>query len=329
MLRLPPFAYLRPRTVAEAVETLATHGARARPLAGGTDLLPKMKRRQLQPSYLVAISHLPELRGLEGSAASGLSIGAGEPLARVAIHPEVVAGYPALARAAAAVSTPQLRAMGTLGGNLAVDPRCTYYDQTEEWRESMGSCLKVGGEVCLLAPAGSRCWAVSSSDTAPVLIALGAEVTLEGPAGVRTIPLAELYANDGMAYLTTAPDELITRVHIPPAQGWRSTYLKLRRRGSFDFPILGVAVALRPEDGVVAEVRIVLGAVASRPIRAEGAEALLAGRPPTAELLAEVAQRAGDPAKPLDNTDLTHPWRKRMSRVLVRRALAELTHRPA
>ncbi len=325
MLRLPPFTYLRARSVAEAVELLAAHGPDAAPLAGGTDLLPKMKRRQLRPAHLVGLSRLPELRGLEGSPASGLSIRAGEPLARVATHPDVLRGYPALARAAAAVSTPQLRAMGTLGGNLAVDPRCTYYDQTEEWRESMGPCLKVGGEVCLVAPGGSRCWAVSSSDTAPALIALDARVTLRGVEGERTVPLADLYSNDGIAYLTRRPDEVITEVRLPPADGWRSTYLKLRRRGSFDFPILGVAAALRLEDGVVAEARIVLGAVASRPVRAEAAEALLAGLQPTRELLAEVARRAGDPAKPLDNADLPHPWRKRMSRVFARRALAQLT----
>ena len=325
MLRLPPFTYLRPRSVGEAAELLALHAPLAAPLAGGTDLLPKMKRRQLQPRYLVGLSGLADLRGIRGSGSTGVAIGAGEPLATVASHPEVVRGYPALARAAAAVSTPQLRAMGTLGGNLAVDPRCTYYDQTEEWRRSVGPCLKVGGEVCLVAPGGRRCWAISSSDTAPALVALGAEVALRGAGGERTIALEDLYADDGIAYLTKAPDELITEVRLPPADGWRSTYLKLRRRGSFDFPVLGVAVALRLEGEVVTGARIALGAVASRPIRARAAESLLVGRRPDPELLREAAQRAGDPAKPLDNADLTHPWRKRMSRVLARRALEELT----
>lgn len=325
MLRLPPFTYVRARSLQEAIELLARHGPRAMALAGGTDLLPKMKRRQLLPAHLVALSGVGELRGFHGSPRSGLAMGAGEPLARVAAHPAVVRGYPALAQAAGLVSTPQLRAMGTVGGNLAVDPRCTYYDQTEEWRASMGRCLKVGGDVCLLAPRSPRCWAVSSSDTAPALMALGAAVVLRGPGGERTVPLGALYADDGIAYLAKAPDELITEIRLPPADGWRSTYRKLRRRGSFDFPILGVAVALRFEDDRIAEARIVLGAVASRPVRAEAAERLLVGERPTPELLAEAAQRAGDPAKPLDNADLTHPWRKRMSRIHARRALEELT----
>ena len=324
MLRLPPFTLLRPRSVAEAVEILADHGARAMPVAGGTDVFPKMKRRQFEPGILVGLRGVDELRGISSSATSGVAIGAGESLAKVAADPGLRRAYGALAIAANSVSTPQLRVMGTIGGNLAVDTRCNYYDMSYHWRESIGFCLKKDGDTCLVAPSSPRCWAVSSSDTAPALIALGARVTLRSVGGTRTIDVHDLYRNDGIHYLTKRPDEVITRIEIPPADSLQSTYLKLRRRDSFDFPILGVAVALKLEGHDVMDARIVLGAVGSRPIRATAAEALLVGNRATPELLDEVAQRAGDPAKPLDNADLAPHWRKQMSRVFVRRALTSL-----
>jgi len=325
MLRLPPFRFLQPRSVAEAAEMLAEQGELAMPVAGGTDVYPKMKRRQLVPGSLVGLRGLRELRGIAGSGAYGLAIGAGETLHRVASDPEIGRSYPALAIAAGSVSTPQLRAMGTIGGNLAVDTRCNYYDMSYEWRRSIGFCLKKDGDSCLVAPGGKRCWAVSSSDTAPALIALGARLTLRGAEATRTIEAEDLFRNDGIDYLTKRPDEVIVSIVVPPADGLRSTYLKLRRRGSFDFPILGVAASLKLEGDLVTDARIVLGAVGSRPVRATRAEELLTGHRPTPELLDEVARRAGDPAKPLDNADLAHHWRKRMSRVYVRRALDELT----
>lgn len=325
MLRLPPFTLLRPRTVAEAVETLTEHGTRAMPVAGGTDVYPKMKRRQLEPSVLVGLRGLDELRGASGSGASGIVIGAGTSLATIVGDPEVRRAYGALALAASCVATPQLRAMGTIGGNLALDTRCNYYDMGPHWRQSIGFCLKKDGDTCLVAPSSPRCWAISSSDTAPALIALGASVTLRSVEGTRTIEVQDLYRNDGIDHLAKRPDEVITRVEVPPTDGRRSTYLKLRRRGSFDFPILAVAVALELDGDGVRDARIVLGAVGSCPIRAGAAEALLVGNRATPELIHEVADRAGDPAKPLDNADLAHHWRKRMSRVFVRRALMSLT----
>ena len=180
-------------------------------------------------------------------------------------HPEVRARYPALATAAGAVSTPQLRNMGTLGGNVCVDTRCNYYNQSYEWRKAVNFCMKKDGEICLVAPGSPRCWAVSSSDTAPVLWSLGASVRLAGPAGERTIPISALYQDDGIQYLTKQPGEIVTEIVLPPADGARSVYLKLRRRGSFDFPVLGVAVALHMDGDIVRQARIVLGAVASLP----------------------------------------------------------------
>jgi 4-hydroxybenzoyl-CoA reductase subunit beta len=330
MLRLPAFTYLAPRTVGEAVRCLADHGPDAMPVAGGTDLLPNMKRRQFEPKVLVGLRSIAALQTVGGDPAGGMAVGAGVTLSALAAHPGIRQGYRALAAAAGAVSTPPLRNMGTLGGNLCLDTRCNYYNQTYQWRKSIGFCMKKDGEICLVAPGSTRCWAIASADTAPAAIALGARVRLVGPAGERTIPAAELYRDDGIAYLAAARDEIVTEVLLPPCDGWRSTYGKLRRRGAFDFPIVGVAAALRlAEDGTVAEARIVLGAVASRPVIAREAAALLAGQRPCPELIARAAEAASRPAKPLDNADLTLGYRKKMVRVYVERALRELTGPPA
>jgi 4-hydroxybenzoyl-CoA reductase subunit beta len=246
----------------------------------------------------------------------------------VAAHPDVIARYPALATAAGLVSSPQLRNMGTLGGNVCVDTRCNYYNQSYAWRKAIGFCMKKDGDICLVAPSSPRCWAVSSSDTAPVLWSLGASVRVVGPVGERTLGMPALYQDDGIAYLAKRPEEIVTDIVLPPAEGWRSAYLKLRRRGSFDFPVLGVAVAARIESGVVREARIVLGAVASRPREATAAADTLVGQRLTPELSARVADLAAGPSKPLDNTDFTHPYRKRMTRVFVRRALGQIAGLP-
>jgi 4-hydroxybenzoyl-CoA reductase subunit beta len=214
--------------------------------------------------------------------------------------------------------------MGTVGGNVCVDTRCNYYNQTYEWRKAIGFCMKKDGDICLVAPGSPRCWAVSSSDTAPALWSLGAGVRLVGPRGERTMPISALFQDDGIAYLAKRPDEIVAEILLPPTDGWRSTYLKLRRRGSFDFPILGVAAAVRLDGDVVGEARIVLGAVASTPREATRAAAALVGRRLTTETIEAAAELAAGPAKPLDNTDLTHPYRKKVTRVYVARALARL-----
>lgn len=322
MLRLPPFEYLAPRTLTEAVELLGEHGQEAMLVAGGTDLYPNMKRRLFTPKKLVGLSSIPELKSFEANGQ--VKIGAGLTLRQISQHPVITARYPALATAAGLVSTPQLRSMGTIGGNLCIDTRCTYYNQTEPWREALGYCMKKDGHICWVAPSSPRCWAVSSSDTAPVMIALGATVRLIGPQGERTLPAQALYHNDGIEYLHKAPDEILTEIYLPEAASLTMTYKKLRRRGSFDFPILGVAVALRQaEDGTCTEANIVLGAVASYPIKATEAEALLVGQRLTDEVIEEAAKIAFKPAKPLDNTDMSHPYRKQMVQVYVARALRE------
>jgi 4-hydroxybenzoyl-CoA reductase subunit beta len=329
MLRLPSFTYRGARTVGEAHQYLCDGGPDAMVVAGGTDLYPNMKRRQFEPKVLVGLRGIRELVGVRGSAEQGFVVGALTTLGRLAEDPTLGAAFPALTTAAGLVSSPQLRNMGTIGGNICVDTRCNYYNQTYQWRQAAGFCMKKDGDVCLVAPGSRRCWAVSSSDTAPVLWSLGARVRLSGPAGERVIPVSALYRDDGIAYLAKRPDEILTEVMLAPVAGTRSVYLKLRRRGSFDFPVLGVAVALRIDGGVVQEGRIVLGAVGSEPREATTAAGLLAGQRLTPELIAAVAAAASRPSKPLDNTDMTHPYRKKMTRVFVERALRQLAGLPA
>jgi 4-hydroxybenzoyl-CoA reductase subunit beta len=327
VIRLPAFTYLAPRTVADAVRAMADHGG-AMLVAGGTDLYPNMKRQQFEPPTLVGLRGVREMQGVRGRARDGMTIVAGTTLTTVARHTELARHYPALATAAGLVSSPQLRNMGTLGGNVCVDTRCNYYNQSYEWRKAVGFCMKKDGDICLVAPGSPRCWAVSSSDTAPVLWSLGATVCLVGPSGERTISMDALYRDDGMEYLAKRRDEIVTELRLPPADGWRSTYLKLRRRGSFDFPVLGVAVAVRMEGdggrGVVRAARIVLGAVASTPRETRPAADALVGERLTPETIARVADLAAGPSRPLDNTDFTHPYRKKMTRVYVARALETL-----
>lgn len=326
MLRLPPFTYHAPHSLDEAVALLADHGPEAMLVAGGTDLYPKMKRRQMTPAHLVALRGIRELYGVRRDEAGAWRLGALATLTQVADHGALAGIFPALTHAAGQVSTPQLRNAGTIGGNLCVDTRCTYYDQTEHWRASINYCMKKDGEICWVAPGSPRCWAVSSSDTAPVMVALGAQVRLVGPLGERVVPVAALYGTDGIAYLAgKQANEIITDITVPVVAGTESIYLKVRRRGSFDFPILGVAVTLRRDaDGTVREPRIVLGAVESFPLRVPAAEEALAGQRLTPEVIEAAAALCRKPARPLDNTDLTLHYRSKMVPVFVARALRRL-----
>src|SRR2546425_11442436 len=323
MMRLPYFQYRAPRTVREAADLLAAAPGKTMLIAGGTDLLPNMKRRQQVPSTLIGLRQIAELKDVRNG--DGLTIGAGTTLADLVRDPRVHDGYLGLWQAAAQVATPQLRNMGTIGGNLCLDTRCNYYDQNYEWRKAIDFCMKKDGETCWVATSSPKCLAVSSTDTAPALVSLGAGVTLASATGTRHLPLADLYQNDGIHYLTRRPDEILTAVHLPRLDGWRSTYWKLRRRGAFDFPVLGVACALKLDrSGTVEAARIVLGAVASRPLESSNAAAALVGHALTDEAIAHAADAAAQPARPMDNTDYTLHWRKRVTRDFVTYALREL-----
>jgi 4-hydroxybenzoyl-CoA reductase subunit beta len=322
MMRLPWFAYRAPRTAAEAARILADEGPTAMPIAGGTDLLPNMKRRQQVPATLVSLRHVEGMKKLANGA--GVTLGAGLTLTEVADARIVREQYRALFQAAAQVATVHLRNMGTLGGNLCLDTRCNYYNQNYEWRKAIDFCLKKDGEICWVATASKRCVAVSSTDCAPALIALGAKLKLVSADGEREVAAADLYKNDGIDYLTRRPDEILTEVRLPQASGWKSSYWKLRRRGSFDFPVLGVAAAVRvAPDGTVEDARIVLGAVSSRPLVTQ-AGATLVGKQLTDDAIAEAAAKAASRAKPLDNTDLDIYWRKQVVAEFVGYALKEI-----
>jgi len=313
MLRLPWFEHRAPRSVAEAAKILAGEGPRAMLVAGGTDLLPNMKRRHQAPQVLVSLGQVEELKQLNGTFGAGLTL---SDLVRSEKTPA------ALRHAAAQVATPHIRNMGTLGGNLCLDTRCTYYNQSHEWRKAIDFCLKKDGQICWVATASKRCVAVSSTDTAPALIALNASVKLVSAKGEREIPVAALYQNDGIDYLSRTPDEILTEVRIPA--GWKSTYWKLRRRGSFDFPILGVAAAVKLDGDTVSEARLALGAVASRPFLVEKAGEFLKGKRLTDEVIAEAAAIVANRAKPMDNTDMDLYWRKDVADDFAVYALREL-----
>ena len=325
MLRLPQFQYVAPRSLDEAADLLAEHGARAMVVAGGTDLFPNMKRRQQEPSVVIGLRSLEPLRGI-GSENGALRLGATVTLHDVATHPLVRERYPALATAASLVSTPHLRRMGTLGGNLCLDTRCTYYDQNYHWRKSIDFCMKKDGAICWVAPNSRRCWAVSSSDTAPVAVALRARLRLVSAGGERTVEAGEFFRDDGIEYLSRRPDEILSSIELADHAGWRMTYEKLRRRGSFDFPILGVAAAVKLSEGVVEDVRLVLGAVGSSPLDQSDLARPLVGTRPGREAIESIAAAAYKGARPLDNTDLHYAWRKKMTRVYVERALARVCH---
>lgn len=326
MLRLPDFNYIKPRSLKEAVRLLADLGPEAMVVAGGTDVYPKMKRGQFTPRSLVSLRSLPEIRGIRPGGKEGMWIGAGETLTQVSQHPAVNKRFPALAHAAGSVSTPQLRNSGTIGGNVFVDTRCNYYDQTFFWREAAGFCMKKDGDICLVAPKSKLCLALFSSDTAPVLCSLGAVASFLGPDGLRSVPFEQCYRDDGMNFLTKRSDQILKGILIPRAAfGQSNVYLKLRRRGSFDFPVLGVAAAMALDrEGVCRSVRIVLTAVASAPVIVEEASRLLEGKKISREIIESVAEAAARVSHPVDNADLDYWYRKRMSMVYVKRALAKL-----
>jgi len=324
MMRLPLFEFRAPRTIEEAARILDGERMTAMPLAGGTDLLPNMKRRQQVPRTLVSLRHIESLTSIQLDPAAS-RLGACLTLTDMAEDPRFGNGFAALAQAASFVATPQIRNMATLGGNLCLDTRCNYYDQNYEWRKAINFCLKKDGETCWVAPGSRKCVAVSSTDTAPALIALGARVRLVSRSGEREVPLADLYNNDGIHYIKRRPDEILTEVLLDSLDGWKSTYWKLRRRGSFDFPVLSVAAAARiSHQGIVEDARMVIGSAASQPLVATAAAEFLLGRTLNPEAIREASVIAARIAKPLDNTDFDMTWRKRVTAEFVTYALREL-----
>jgi 4-hydroxybenzoyl-CoA reductase subunit beta len=335
MMRLPKFDYRVPREIAEAVKIIAGSGPEGQFVAGGTDLYPNMKRRQQTPRTVISVMRVPELNQITGDGKSGVRIGASVTLTDIVEHPLINRDYPVIAHAARSISTPILRNMGTIGGNLLLDTRCNYYDQNYEWRKGINFCLKKDGDVCWVAPGSSKCWAVQSSDLVPVMVAIGAKFRLASTLGERMIDAAGFYNDDGIDYLKKRPDELLVDIHLPPLNGWRASYQKLRRRGAFDFPVLGVAAWIQVDEtnlssgsnqlASIKNARIVLGGIGPAPVEVTEAGEALIGQPFDDDHIQAAAEAAYVKARPLDNTDFVMNWRKQMTRQYTLRALQELT----
>lgn len=324
MLALPAFEWLAPRTLDELVRALGEHPEETLILAGGTDLLPNLKHGLFSPRLLIGLRRVEELALIEESPGGGLVLGAGVSLDRVASDPRVVARYPALAQAARLVASPQVRSMGTLGGNLCIDTRCTYYNQTAFWRGALGGCLKKEGDVCHVVPQGRRCVAAFSADTPGPLIAYGASVDLVSVRGTRTLAVAKLFAGDGLKNHVRAADEVLARVHLPaPTPGLRSGYQKLRARQAIDFPLLSIAAALVvDEEGLVRDAQIVVGALGALPRVLRGLEEA-SSKPLSAELMSAIAQAAHAQCHPMSSLGAAS-WRQDVVAPMVRRMLGLL-----
>jgi 4-hydroxybenzoyl-CoA reductase subunit beta len=325
VLRLHEYTYHRPATLDEAARLLTAHPGRAMVIAGGTDLMPNMKHGLFTPQHVIALKQISELRGIEQRAGE-LVIGAAESLTAVSRHADVRRLFPALAAAAGSVAGPQLRNAGTIGGNLCLDTRCTYYNQTYFWRNALGFCLKKDGDVCHVTKVGRKCVAAHSADTAGVLMTLGAVVDLSSSDGARAVPVEQFFVADGIANTVRGWNEIVTRVRIPlPPTSLRTAFRKVRQRGAIDFPLLNVAVAadIAP-DGVVTDIRIVVSALGSRPRVIAGLDKAAVGRVLDDETIDAIAQRAFQQCHPLTNIIVDTEWRRAMVPVEVRRALEGL-----
>ncbi len=331
MMRLPKMDHAAPATLSDACSLMIDHGEKARLLAGGTDLLVACKLRNVKPSLLISLGGIPELKGIRFDKKEGLRIGAMTSLNALRYDPDIIKHYPALAEAAAAVGTKQLQYMGTLGGNLCLDTRCMYYNQSDSWRKVRPACLKMGGEVCHVVPKGKTCYAAFSGDMAPALMAHDARISLTSGAGERTLNVSDIYTGDGKAPVLVKPGEILREVMVPaPAGRQSSTYLKYRVRGSIDFPLTGVAVRLAAtKAGVCHDCTVVINAVSSAPREVPEVADLLRGKSLSGDLaedlINQAAQKAFAAAHPVANTfGATPSYRRKMTGILTRRALTVL-----
>jgi 4-hydroxybenzoyl-CoA reductase subunit beta len=321
-LSLPQFKLLRPRSVREALEHLGEHGGGLRILAGGTDLIPSMKQRLFEPEYVLDLRRVTEMRGIRRQPDGSVEIGALTTIRSIERSEWLREHFPVLSEAAATVASPVLRNMGTIGGNICLDTRCLWYNQSLTWRKGCGFCIKKDGDLCHVAPGGTKCWAAFSGDTPPALLCLNAEIEIASPGGARRIPLADFYTGLGDSYRRLQPHELVTRVFLPrSSSGYRGVYRKLRVRGSIDYPLAGVAVVLKRSNGRVADARIGITAVNPAPLLVTGVSELLAGKT-VDEVLAEAAgDLTAKVSKPLTTSALTPEYRREMIRVFTKRAV--------
>jgi 4-hydroxybenzoyl-CoA reductase subunit beta len=321
-LSLPQFRLLRPRAIEEAVAYLAQHAGNVRVLAGGTDLIPSMRQKLFEPGSVLDLRGLSELGGIRPLTNGGVEIGALTTLSSIEKSVYLRQHYPVLTEAAATVASPVLRNMGTVGGNICLDTRCLWYNQSLTWRKGCGFCIKKDGNLCHVAPGGTKCWAAFSGDTPPALLCLNAEIEIAGPDGRRRISLRDFYTGDGENYRKLLPTELVTRVFLPAESAdYRGIYRKLRVRGSIDYPLAGVAVAMKRSNGHVADARIAITAVNPAPLLLQKAGEMLIGRAVDEALADAVGDLAARTAKPLTTSALTPEYRREMIRVFTKRAV--------
>ena len=325
-MSLPDFKLLRPPSLADAVGQLSQYAGDIRVIAGGTDLLPSMRQRLFDSQYLLDIRHIAELRGIRPQADGGAEIGALTPLTAIEHSDFLRQHYPVLGEAAKTVASPVLRNMGTIGGNICLDTRCLWYNQSLAWRKSCGFCIKKDGDLCHVAPSSTKCWAVFSGDTPAALLCLNAEIEIASAAGIRRMKISDFYTGDGVAYRILQPTELVTRVILAASSaGYRGAYRKLRIRGSIDYPLAGVAIVMKRFNGHVEDARIGITAVNPAPLLVKGVTELLEGKGLTEELAEAVGDLAARTSKPLTTSSLTPEYRREMIRVFTKRALLSLT----
>ncbi|HLV86186.1 MAG TPA: FAD binding domain-containing protein [Candidatus Sulfotelmatobacter sp.] len=321
-MSLPEFKLLRPRSVEEAVGHLDRHPGNVRVLAGGTDLIPSMKQKLFEPEYVLDLRGVKEMRGVQSGADGAVTIGALTTLREIERSVFLRQHYPVLTEAAATVASPVLRNMGTIGGNICLDTRCLWYNQSLTWRKSCGFCIKKDGDLCHVAPGGTKCWAAFSGDTPPALLCLKAELDIASAAGVRRVSLEDFYTGLGDEYRKLRANEIVTRVILPASSaGYAGVYRKLRIRGSIDYPLAGVAVAMKRSNGHVAEARVGITAVNPAPLLVAGAEKLLVGQMVDETVAAAVGDLAAKISKPLTTSALTPEYRREMIRVFAKRAV--------
>jgi len=321
-LSLTSFKFLRPRSLRQAVDYLARHGNDLVVLAGGTDLLPSMKQKLFTPAYVMDIRGIEEIHGIHVRPGAGMEIGALTPLSAIEDSEFIRRNYRVLHEAAMTVASPILRNMGTLGGNICLDTRCVWYNQSLQWRRSCGFCIKKDGDLCHVAPGGKFCWAAFSGDTPPALLCLGAELEIVGPKGLRRVAIKDFYTNVGDARMKLERNEMITRVFLPEySLGWRGSYMKLRIRGSIDYPLAGVAVALKKDGGPVEDARVAITAVNPAPLLVKGADRALVGKEIDEHVAVLVGELAAKMAKPLTTSALTPEYRREIVKVYAKRAV--------
>jgi len=317
---MPDFNVIRPRSVPDAI-TARRSQPDSQFIAGGTDLMVNVRHGIKRPSTLIDISQLDDIIGIDVSDA-GVQIGAGVTLAALARHPDIAARYRAVVEAAAQVAGPGHRGLATVGGNLCLDTRCIYYNQSEWWRRANRYCLKHRGDTCHVAPQGQHCHAAFTGDLAPAFIALSAEVVIADASGQRRIPLEDLYEEDGRAHLKLADDELLVSVHLPPATTL-SSYAKARMRGAIDYPLAGVAAALAVTGGRIASLRIAITGTNSRPFVVAGTETMIA-RPIDDAALKDIDRMVQKQVQPMRTTIATAHYRRLTASALARRLSADL-----